>query len=443
MAQSINVTKLIDERPIGRLQIWVILLCAVIVFAEGFDAQAIAYVAPSISAAWALGKGALGPVLAAVLLGIMLGSLFIAPLADRFGRRRIIILSTLAFGALTLATSFAWDLNSLLILRLLTGLGLGGAMPNAIALTSEYCPERRRAFLVMLMFGGFSLGSAGGGFFAAYLVPHYGWHAVLLFGGTLPLVLVPILMWRLPESLQFLVNRGDDGPQVRALATRLVPDISPEAKLVTGQEASPRQSVPDLFTHGRAPITLLLWLMFFMSMLDLYLVVNWLPTVLHAQGAAMGQAAIAGSIFQLGGLVGTIVLGLLSDRFGRGRMLMVAYGFAAVCLAAVAYAQGGSLNLTIAIAGAGFGVVGGQIAANALSAAFYPTSLRSTGVGWCLGVGRIGSVIGPVVGGILLSMDMPPRQLFLLSIVPMVIAAIAAAFIQLRYRPVGRPTISH
>ena len=196
MAHSIDVAKRIDEKPIGRLQIWAILLCAVVVFSEGFDAQAIAYVAPSISAAWALDKGALGPVFGAGLLGIMLGSLLIAPLADRFGRRPIIILSTLAFGILTLATVFAWDLNSLLILRLLTGFGLGGAMPNAIALTSEYSPERRRAFLVMLMFGGFSLGSAGGGFFAAYLVPHYGWHAVFLFGGILPLVLIPILMWR-------------------------------------------------------------------------------------------------------------------------------------------------------------------------------------------------------------------------------------------------------
>jgi AAHS family 4-hydroxybenzoate transporter-like MFS transporter len=443
MANSIDVAKLIDERPIGRLQIWAVLLCAVIVFAEGFDVQAIAYVAPSISTAWALKKGALGPVFSASLLGMMLGSLFIAPLADRFGRRPIIILSTLAFGVLSLATSFAWDLNSLLVLRLLTGFGLGGAMPNAIALTSEYSPERRRAFLVMLMFNGFSLGSAGGGIFAAYLAPHYGWHAVFLLGGFLPLLLAPILIWSLPESLQFLVNRGDNGPKVRALATRLDPAIHPDTQLVTGQKASARGSGRDLFTNGRAPITVLLWLVFFMSMLDLYLVVNWLPTVLHAQGAGVGQAAIAGSIFQLGGIVGTIILGFLSDKFGRGRMLTLAYCFAAVCLAGIAYAQSGSQNLMIAIAGAGFGVVGGQIGANALSAAFYPTSFRSTGVGWCLGVGRIGSVIGPVVGGMLLSMDMSPRRLFLLCIIPMAIAAAAAAVIQLRYRPTGRHALSH
>lgn len=435
MSQTVDATRLIDDRPIGRFQIATIVLCALVVFVEGFDAQAIAYVAPSISRDWQLERGALGPVFAAGLLGIMLGSLFIAPLADRLGRRRIILASTVIFGLLTLVTPLASDATGLLVLRFLTGFGLGGAMPNAISLTSEYSPARRRAFLVMLMFGGFSLGSALGGFAAAYLIPHYGWRAVFVLGGVMPLALLPLLIAKLPESLRFLAASGKDADGATALLRRLDPAASPNARVVVLETAVTRGSVAELFHDGRAKVTLLLWVVFFMSLLDLYLIVNWLPTTLTAAGTSIGQAAITGSIFQLGGMVGTIVIGLLSDRVGAARMLTLAYIFAAFCIGMIAITHGGSTATLIAVAGAGFGVVGGQIGANALSATFYPTTIRSTGVGWALGIGRIGSIVGPLVGGVLLALDMPPQQLFLISVVPVLIAAVAAALVQAMARP--------
>lgn len=443
MHRTIDASQLIDERPIGRFQITTIALCALVVFVEGFDAQAIAYVAPSISAAWSLPKGALGPVFAAGLLGIMLGSLFIAPLADRMGRRRIMLISTAVFGLLTLVTPLAQDTTSLLVLRFLTGFGLGGAMPNAISLTSEYSPARRRSFLIMLMFGGFSLGSALGGFAAAYLIPHSGWESVFIVGGIMPLVLLPVLWAKLPESLRFLAASGDQHAAATKLLRRLDPAATDDDRVVVREADAARGSVRELFRHGRAPITVLLWIIFFMSLLDLYLIVNWLPTTLAASGTSMGQAAITGSIFQLGGLVGTIVIGLLSDRMGAGRILTIAYVFAAICIAAIGATHGSSVAMLIAVAGAGFGVVGGQIGANALSATFYPTAIRSTGVGWALGIGRIGSIIGPLIGGMLLALDMAPRQLFLISVVPVLIAAVAAAAVQRIARPTGKAQLSH
>jgi len=436
MHRTIDASQLIDERPISRFQIMTIILCALVVFVEGFDAQAIAYVAPSISADWALAKGALGPVFAAGLLGIMLGSLFIAPLADRLGRRRVMLVSTALFGVLTLVTPLAENTTSLLVLRFLTGFGLGGAMPNAISLTSEYSPARHRSFLIMLMFGGFSLGSALGGFAAAYLIPHGGWESVFIAGGVMPLFLLPLLWFRLPESLRFLAGSGKQDVAATRLLRRLDPAAGADDRVTVSEETAARGSVRELFRHGRAPITVLLWIIFFMSLLDLYLIVNWLPTTLTAAGTSMGQAAITGSIFQLGGLVGTIVIGLLSDRVGAGRILTVAYVLAAFCIAAIGMTHGGSVGMLIAVAGAGFGVVGGQIGANALSATFYPTAIRSTGVGWALGIGRIGSIVGPLVGGMLLALDMSAQRLFLISVVPVLIAAIAAAAVQ----AIGRPT---
>jgi AAHS family 4-hydroxybenzoate transporter-like MFS transporter len=436
MHRTIDASQLIDERPISRFQIMTIILCALVVFVEGFDAQAIAYVAPSISADWALAKGALGPVFAAGLLGIMLGSLFIAPLADRLGRRRVMLVSTALFGVLTLVTPLAENTTSLLVLRFLTGFGLGGAMPNAISLTSEYSPARHRSFLIMLMFGGFSLGSALGGFAAAYLIPHGGWESVFIAGGVMPLLLLPLLWFRLPESLRFLAGSGKQDVAATRLLRRLDPAAGADDRITVSEETAARGSVRELFRHGRAPITVLLWIIFFMSLLDLYLIVNWLPTTLTAAGTSMGQAAITGSIFQLGGLVGTIVIGLLSDRVGAGRILTVAYVLAAFCIAAIGMTHGGSVGMLIAVAGAGFGVVGGQIGANALSATFYPTAIRSTGVGWVLGIGRIGSIVGPLVGGMLLALDMSAQRLFLISVVPVLIAAIAAAAVQ----AIGRPT---
>ena len=436
MHRTIDASQLIDERPISRFQIMTIILCALVVFVEGFDAQAIAYVAPSISADWALAKGALGPVFAAGLLGIMLGSLFIAPLADRLGRRRVMLVSTALFGVLTLVTPLAENTTSLLVLRFLTGFGLGGAMPNAISLTSEYSPARHRSFLIMLMFGGFSLGSALGGFAAAYLIPHGGWESVFIAGGVMPLLLLPLLWFRLPESLRFLAGSGKQDVAATRLLRRLDPAAGADDRVTVSEETAARGSVRELFRHGRAPITVLLWIIFFMSLLDLYLIVNWLPTTLTAAGTSMGQAAITGSIFQLGGLVGTIVIGLLSDRVGAGRILTVAYVLAALCIAAIGMTHGGSVGMLIAVAGAGFGVVGGQIGANALSATFYPTAIRSTGVGWALGIGRIGSIVGPLVGGMLLALDMSAQRLFLISVVPVLIAAIAAAAVQ----AIGRPT---
>jgi AAHS family 4-hydroxybenzoate transporter-like MFS transporter len=360
------------------------------------------------------------------------------PLADRIGRRRIIIACTAAFGIGALATTFASDVNSLLIIRFLTGLGLGGAMPNTVALTSEFSPHRRRATMVMAMFCGFSIGAAVGGLLAAALIPAFGWRSVFVVGGVVPLLLVPFLVIWLPESVRFLALSGRANELVAALLARIAPSIAhPAAARFVAQEIKlPGIPVVHLLTDGRAWGTLILWVLFFMSLLDLHLLSNWLPTVLNDLGASVSASAVIGSMLQIGGVIGAFALGKSIDRFSF-RALALLYGLAAIAVAAIGF-SGHSIPLaTIAIFCAGFCVIGGQNASNALSATFYPTAIRSTGVGWALGIGRVGSIVGPVVGGMMLARQLSNELVFVAAALPALCASLAA-FALSRMAPASR-----
>jgi len=426
-ASPIDVAEFIDQQPVGGFQIRLLLTCAAVLFLDGFDTQAIGYVAPALAKEWGLTKGALGPVFSAGLFGLMIGALLFGPLADRIGRKKIIILSTLAFGIGALVTAFVQDVNTLLAIRFLTGLGLGGAMPNAIAMTSEFNPRRRRATMVMIMFCGFSVGAALGGLLAAALIPQFGWRSVFVVGGVAPLLLVPILALRLPESVRFLALTGRANERVAQLLGFISPRASfaPATQFVVHEPGSAGIPVLHLFKSGRTPVTLLLWVVFFMSLLDLYFLSNWLPTVLNDLGASVSSAAAIGSMLQVGGVVGTFALGSIIDRFSF-RALALVYFIAVFAVGAIGQLGHSVVFVTMAIFAAGFCIVGGQIAANALAAGFYPTSVRATGVGWALGIGRVGSIVGPLIGGALLTMKWSTASVFGAAAVAAFCAALAA-----------------
>jgi len=430
MAQAsgtIDVAGFIDEQPVGRFQIRLLLACAAVLFLDGFDTQAIGYVAPDLARDWGLARGALGPVFSAGLFGLMMGALVFGPVADRIGRKKIIIFSTAAFGIGTLATVFAQDITSLLVIRFLTGLGLGGALPNAVALTSEFSPHRRRATMVMAMFVGFSVGAALGGLIAAALIPAFGWRSVFLIGGIAPLILAPFLALRLPESVRFLALTGQADARVAELLARVAPSVRFPPAIRFGIHEAKLAGLPvaHLFSEGRALATLVLWIVFFMSLLDLYLLSNWLPTVLNDLGASVSMAVAVGAMFQVGGVVGTFALGQFIDRFSF-RALSLTYLLAAVAVAAIGFSGQSIALATLAIFCAGFCIIGGQIAANALAATYYPTMVRSSGVGWALGIGRIGSIVGPLIGGILFARHVGAESLFLAAAVPALCASLAA-----------------
>jgi len=375
-------------------------------FVEGYDAQLMGYVVPGIARDWGVAPGSLTPAIAAGLVGMMLGGFLIAPLADSYGRRRVVLYSVIAFAILTIATAFVETLPALIVLRLLTGFGLGGAMPNAIAITAEFSPTAKRASAVAAMFSFYSIGAGFGGIIAAWLIPIYGWGSVLIFCGGMALFLWPVLVAAMPESY------------------------------VPKDKSKPKIPVGRLFSEGRAWITILLWVIFFAGLMEIFFLTSWLPTTIGAQGVSETYAVIATAMVQFAGVAAAFAMGPLIDRYGPQRVLPIAYVIAALCVAGIGLA-GSAVGFTIVMAfGIGIGTVGAQNCNNGVAAKFYPTSIRATGVGWALAVGRIGSIVGPVVGGILLSTHVDIRTIFLFAAIPPLVATAA-------YLAMGRSLENH
>ncbi len=427
----LDVQQIIDEQPFTRYHLWIGVLCALAVLMDGFDAQTMGFVAPALLQQWHITRVALSPVLSSGLVGMLIGALLFGPLGDRVGRKRILLASTLWFGLGSLLTARANSLESMLWLRFFTGFGLGGAMPNATAITSEYMPRRLRATGVMLMFFGFSIGAAIGGFVAAGIISRYGWPAVFVVGGLLPCVTAVVLL-SLPESIRFLILKGGakgaNDVRVAKLLRRIAPavPVPPDASFVVTEPPKTGFPVSHLFTEGRARTTLLLWVVFFMSLLDLYFLNSWLPTVIHDAGVGLERAIAITAMFQVGGAAAAIVLGRVVDRQMSYGILVWVYFGAALTVFLIGLVSATAAIETAAVFAAGFCVIGGQTCSNSLAAESYPTAVRSTGVGWALGIGRIGSIVGPVLGGLLLSLNWGMRRVFLAAALPALIAALAA-----------------
>jgi AAHS family 4-hydroxybenzoate transporter-like MFS transporter len=427
--KPIDVTALIDNDKVGRYQIRILLLCAAVICVDGFDLQAIGYIAPTLGKAWNLAPGSLGPVFSASLLGLMIGALTCGPLADRVGRKWVIVVCTAFFGVCSLATVLADSPSSLAVIRFVTGLGLGGVMPNAIALTGEYSPRRSRATMIMMMFCGQSLGSVLGGVVAAKLVPLWGWTSVFWVGGILPIVLALALIPALPESIHLLVIKGDQDNRVRGLLARINPAVVfPEnARFIAPAEETAGFPVRELFTDGRALVTVLMWVIFFMNLLVIYLLANWLPTVINGVGLSVEAAVYISTLYHVGAIVGALTLGSVIDKFGSFRVLAAAFVLAGLFVITIGSAGSAIALLVPAVFAAGYFVVGAQGGANATAATYYPTAIRSTGVGWALGIGRIGSIIGPVLGGMMIAQHWSTFELFVAGAIPEFVAAAAAA----------------
>ena len=381
-----------------------LVLCGLVALFDGYDAQVIAYVAPVLSAAWEIPRDRFGLVFAAGLLGMMAGGICFGPLADRYGRKPAICVATLLFGGFAILTALVRSMETLALLRFLTGVGLGAAVPNLVALTAEHAPEHRRAFAISVMVCGFPLGALVGGLVTADLIERFGWPVVFLMGGVLPLLLLPVLFAALPESPAWLAGRRD--------------------------AAEGRGPVRVLLSADLLPTTLLLWIAFFSSFLVMFFLYNWLPTVFVAAGESLDSAIRQTLAMNVGGIIGGLTIARLIDRWSALRVLVPVYFGAAVCVAAIGWLEPGTAPMAGAVFAAGFGIVGGQIGCNALTAGVYPTTARATGVGWAFGLGRLGSVVGPVIGGVLMAASIAMAALFgIAAAIAMFAAAALAALV--------------
>ena len=421
----VQVSRLLDERGLSSFQIKLIAWSFFMVLIDGYDITAIAFAAPSLVKEWALKPGSLGPVFSASLVGILFGSAFFGWVGDRYGRKAALIWSNLVFGVFTLAAAFSTDLTQMFWLRLLAGLGIGGVIPNAVAINAESAPRKMRATLAIIAVGCVPLGGAIPGFVAATLVPTHGWQILFYIGGIVPIVIALVAMVGLPESIKYMALHERLRGKMEAAIKAIRPDypVPANAKFVIEDEKQyPGFSPAYLFRDGLALITPLVWLLFALNLMGYFFLISWTPILMTATKLPPGTAALAGALLQVGGTVGALLLCWWLQRH-RFLALAVMFAVAVPVVASIGFAGLASKAAVLtATFFAGFFVLGIQSGINVIGALIYPTSLRANGSGWELGIGRIGSIAGPLVGALLIGL--PVERLYMWSALPFVFGAV-------------------
>lgn len=421
-----DIQAFINRHPFSKYQWMILVLCFVTVAMDGFDTAIIGFIASDLVQEWGVQKSDLGPVMSAALVGLAFGALTAGPMADRIGRKKVLVLSILVFGGFSLITAFATSLTQLTILRFLTGLGLGAAMPNAATLMSEYAPERRRALLVNLMFVGFPIGSSMGGFISAWMIPHYGWQSVLVLGGVMPLVLAVALIFLLPESARYLAAKNKSQREIASVLRRIapLPDNTQFVLQETGQ-IKDKSALGVIFSPRYLVGTIMLCLTYFMGLLIFYLLTSWLPLLIRETGASLSQASVITALFPLGGGIGVLVLGALMDKINPNKVVAVGYLLTGVFVCLIGFATDNLVLMGVMVFIAGTIMNGAQSSMPALAAGFYPTQGRATGVAWMLGLGRFGGILGAFSGAFLMQAELSFKTIFALLAIPAVLSAIA------------------
>lgn len=430
---SVDVQTFLNENVFSGFQWLIFGLCFFVVLLDGFNTVAIGYIAPSLIKDWGVSRSMLAPMLSAALFGLAAGALGAGPLADRLGRKRMLEGSVLVIALGCLCSAFAADLTQLTALRFVTGLGLGAAMPTAVTLMSEYCPDQRRAMVTNAMFSGFPLGAAFGGFLAAWMIPIWGWRSVLVLGGVAPLVLVLLLVIFLPESVRYMVAKAQPVEHIHSVLRRIF-DGAPKATAYFLAEDNPaangKTGLGVVFSSAYLVGTLSMWLAYFMGLVIFYALINWMPILIKDAGIEPKDAVLISALFPLGG-VGAIFFGWLMDHFNGNRVLAVGYALTALSIYAIGQVAGNVTLLVVAVFVAGAIMNTVQSSMPALAAEFYPTKGRATGVSWMLGIGRLGGVAGSFLVAELSRRQLAFSTIFMTLAIPAVIAAVAMVVKQL------------
>lgn len=426
--QIVEIERLIDEHTIGRFNVNLLVWSFLAMFADGYEITAMAFAAPELVRLWGVDAASLGPVFSASLFGILFGAPLLGYIGDRFGRKTAIILGCLICGSATLSMVFTASLQQLFMLRFVTGIGIGGLMPNTVSLTSESSPKRYRAMLIVLMFTGITLGGATPSAVAAWLVPQFGWRVLFLIGGIVPLLVAACLVFVLPESIKFLALRPARRAALIRVARRARPDLTISDSATFGiQQLMPGSGIGlrQVFGHGMRLITPLLWFCFAMTLMANYFLNSWMPILFGEMGLPPDEAALASGFYHVGGTLGGLLISVQIDRFGfiviAALLLLAGPVIAAIGITSHSYAALLALSLA-----AGVCVLGAQFGNNASAGMLYPTEIRAKAVGWALSVGRFGSILGPLLGGYLIAQSWSLTRLFVAAAAPVLAGGIAA-----------------
>ncbi|HZF15122.1 MAG TPA: MFS transporter [Steroidobacteraceae bacterium] len=427
-SNSVDIGKLIDAQPLGALQIRVILLCALIVILDGYDIQTLALTVPTLMKEWGLPRGEFGWALSFSLIGYGLGAAFLAGLGDRFGRKPVLIFAVLLMAVGSIGNAYVTNMQELIVWRFLTGVGFGTSIPNCTALTSEYMPAKSRALLITLMYTGVAFGALVSGFVADPIINAYGWRAIFVIGGALPLAISILLYAGLPESIRFLVARCPGDARTTRIAAAIAPGIATH-DIVDHSAGTEKQSLASLLAPLYRPRTLLLWSVFALNLFVLYFLISWLPSLLTSAGWTPMDGRRGGVLIQAGGIVSGLLMAWGVDR-GRTVLSMVtAYACTAVGLGLFLVLSSTGPGWWMLLFVIGWGSSGTQFALNALAAAFYPPVIRSTGIGWAVGIGRVGAILGPLAGSLPFIKTLPTNDILGLMVVPVILCAVCTSFL--------------
>ncbi|MGA8863179.1 MAG: aromatic acid/H+ symport family MFS transporter [Gallionella sp.] len=422
----LEVQSYIDQQQFMPYQWLILVLGFLIVAVDGYDTAAIGYIAPSLVQEWGVAKSALGPVLSAALFGLAIGGIAGGPIADRLGRKLVLLASVFFFGVWSIVSAYSTSLESLTVFRFLTGLGLGAAMPNAVTMMSEYSPERSRTLIVNAMFCGFPLGASAGGFLASWLIPLHGWRGILIVGGLLPLLLSVLLVWLLPESVKFLVAHNKPVEKIRKLFLRIFRENMEGITsfiISEPQRADATSAVGVVLSRRYLMGSTMLWLAYFLGLSIIYLFINWLPLLFREAGFSIERSASVSALFTLGSGVGAILSGWMMGKFNANKVVAITYVLTGVLIYMVGQSLGSAFWLVPLIFIMGLAMNGAQTSMPSLAANYYPTSGRVTGVAWMMGIGRFGGISGALIGAEMMRHKLGFTDILSLSALPAFLAA--------------------
>jgi AAHS family 4-hydroxybenzoate transporter-like MFS transporter len=427
-ARQLNVQEFLDTRPFSAFHWKIMVLGLAVLILDGFDVVAMGFIAPAIIRDWKVAQVALGPVLSMGLFGLAIGALTGGPMADRFGRRKVVIGAVFFFGLMSLLSSWSPNLAVLSLMRFLTGLGLGASQPNAATLASEYAPKKYRSMMVTVIYCGFTLGAAGGGFLSTYLIDRHGWQSILVVGGVVPILFAFVLAFVLPESAKFLaMKQGGRNALVRVL-NQIEPSSADSSTMFVAAERAQtgRGAICLMVSKSHRAVTLALWVGLFMNLMTVYFLNSWLPILVTGNHFSLSEAALVAAMMQVGGTLGNVVIGWEMDRFRAHRVMIGTLLAASVCtviLAKVSFTLAGLMTMVFLL---GYCTNSTNTGWTAIAANYYPTEMRATGTSWMTGIGRFGAISGAYVGAILLSLNWSFGQLIMSLTIPIGTAIVAA-----------------
>ncbi|WP_353144427.1 MFS transporter [Acinetobacter pragensis] len=430
--EQININNIVDEAKFTPFHWGVLIWCLLIIIFDGYDLVIYGVALPLLMQEWALSAVQAGLLASTALFGMMFGAMSFGTLSDKLGRKKTIMICVAIFSGFTFCGAFASTPVEFGILRFLAGLGIGGVMPNVVALMTEYSPKRSRSTLVALMFSGYAIGGMTSALLGAWLVADHGWKIMFFLAG-IPFIALPLIWKFLPESLMFLTKKGET-EQVRTIVQKIAPElnISAQAEFKLNEPtAGDEAPLKALFQQGRTFSTMMFWLAFFMCLLMVYALGSWLPKLMIQAGYSLGASMLFLFALNIGGMVGAIGGGVLADKFHLKPVLSIMFTVGALALVLLGFNSPQAVLYTL-IAIAGAATIGSQILLYTFVAQFYPAAVRSTGMGWASGIGRIGAIVGPVLTGALLTLELPHQMNFLAIAIPGAIAAVAVFLVNLK-----------